>query len=172
MNGGILDESNATEYTYGTGISKFNAPHKQGYVFDGWYTALTGGEKVERIATTDFGNKKLFARWIGGKDTKYIVKHAFENVENDQFTLDDNATQVLTGETDTLTSAKAISRTGFTPLDFSQEKIAPDGKTELIVKYKRNLHTITFDTQGKGETPEAIRALILHAKITILVVGI
>lgn len=166
LNGGELDESNENEYTYGKGISKFNAPHKQGYVFDGWYTALTGGEKVERIATTDFGNKKLFARWVGAKDTKYVVKHFFENVENDQFTLDDNATQVLTGETDTLTSAKAISRTGFTPLDFSQEKIAADGKTELIVKYKRNLHTITFDTQGKGETPEAIRGIKFGKKVT------
>ena len=62
-----VDNSTATSltpatYTYGTAVT-LPTPTKTGYVFDGWYTASNGGDKVESITATDTGNKTLYAHW-------------------------------------------------------------------------------------------------------------
>ncbi|MDO4454930.1 MAG: InlB B-repeat-containing protein [Eubacteriales bacterium] len=57
--------SNYKTYIYGNGlILPTVAPYaRTGYNFLGWYTAMTGGEKVEAISTRDSGDKVVYARW-------------------------------------------------------------------------------------------------------------
>jgi len=38
-------------------------PTRTGYTFNGWYTALTGGEMVSTFTTVRLGNHTLYARW-------------------------------------------------------------------------------------------------------------
>ena len=57
--------NNYKTYIYGNGlILPTAAPYaREGYNFLGWYTAMTGGEKVEAISTRDSGDKVVYARW-------------------------------------------------------------------------------------------------------------
>ena len=57
--------NNYKVYVYGNGlVLPTAAPYaRAGYNFLGWYTAMTGGEKVEAISTRDSGDKVVYARW-------------------------------------------------------------------------------------------------------------
>ncbi len=43
---------------------------RNGFEFDGWYDAATGGNKVESIPQGSTGNKTLYARWTSALGTK------------------------------------------------------------------------------------------------------
>jgi len=46
-------------------LSSLPTPTKTGYIFDGWYTAKTGGKEV--TTSTVFGaNTTIYARWVSG----------------------------------------------------------------------------------------------------------
>ena len=55
------------------------------------------------------------------------------------------ATDNLTGTTDTKTEAVAKSYPGFTPLDFVQQNIGGDGKTVVKIYYERNTYKVTIN---------------------------
>ncbi|TDW19801.1 putative repeat protein (TIGR02543 family) [Breznakia blatticola] len=63
LNGGTISQLYPTEYKYNTEVRGFNTPSKEGYFFLGWYDANEGGNKVTSISSTEFGDKKLYARW-------------------------------------------------------------------------------------------------------------
>lgn len=71
--GGGTNGANPTTYTYGTGVTSFAKATREGYEFDGWYDASTGGNKVTAIATDAIGNRTLYARWKKIK-TIYIIE--------------------------------------------------------------------------------------------------
>lgn len=97
--GGVTPEKT---YTYGVGVDSFEEPYKQGYDFDGWYDASTGGNKVTSITTTDFGNKTLYARWT---PITYTVK--FD--KNDT-----SATGTMADQTFTYDAAQNLKTNTFT----------------------------------------------------------
>lgn len=61
--GGVLADDSVT-VTYGNAYGELPEPTREGYIFDGWFTAETGGELVER--NTEVGSKTahtLYAHW-------------------------------------------------------------------------------------------------------------
>lgn len=71
---------NTIRATAGTAVGKLPTPKRNGYFFDGWYTAKNGGSKV--YSSTSFSNSRtLYAHWTksikitlkpcGGKLKKY-----------------------------------------------------------------------------------------------------
>ena len=61
--GGVLADDSVT-VTYGDAYGELPEPTREGYIFDGWFTAVTGGELVE--AGTEVGSKTahtLYAHW-------------------------------------------------------------------------------------------------------------
>ncbi len=70
---------NYRSYVYGKGlILPTTAPYERpGYNFLGWYTSMTGGNKVEAISTRDSGNKVVYARW-----TQSAIPMIFDDKES------------------------------------------------------------------------------------------
>ena len=61
--GGVLAEDEVT-VIFGDAYGELPEPTREGYIFDGWFTAETGGELVER--NTEVGSKTahtLYAQW-------------------------------------------------------------------------------------------------------------
>lgn len=50
---------------------------RNGYTFDGWYTAATGGTRVNRSSTVTSGNKTLYAHWIENQTDVLKVGHIY-----------------------------------------------------------------------------------------------
>ncbi len=64
-NGGVLDGKTKTLLvTYGVPYGKLPIPTKEGYGFDGWFTAKSGGTKIVDTNTVKTGNNHtLYAHW-------------------------------------------------------------------------------------------------------------
>ena len=118
---------------------------RTGYIFAGWFTASSGGDKVTEI-TAGTGTTELFAHWNAGT-VNYTVKHYQQNLSDDGYTLFE--TENKTGTTGTQTAATAKTYTGFTALGtITQKTIAADGTTTVEIKYTRNAYTVTFNADG------------------------
>ncbi len=128
-----------------------------GYTFVQWSPTPSG--------TYGASDETFTAQWTPNTDTKYTVEHYLQNVDDDSYPADPEATDSKTGTTDTETAAEAKSYTGFTAKEFSQEKIAGDGTTVVEIYYTRDKHDVTFDAKGHGTTPDKQEAVKYGAKV-------
>ena len=123
---------------------------RAGYVFSEWNTAQNGsGTKYSDGAEITLNsNLTLFAQWTAGNGTRYTVKHYQQNITDDNYTLIENDTQILTGKTGSSTNANSKTYEGFTAQTFEQKNIAADGNTTIEIYYNRNIITLTFSANG------------------------
>jgi len=101
-------------------------------------------------------NVEVTLYYVAGT-AKYTVYHYYQNLENDEYTLDPKIVE-LTGDIDAYTEAVANSRKGFRCEGVPQYVIAADGSTSVEIYYKRLLYTVTFDVNGGIDGPEPIYA--------------
>lgn len=101
-------------------------------------------------------NVEVTLYYVAGT-AKYTVYHYYQNLENDEYTLDPKIVE-LTGDIDAYTEAVANSREGFRCEGVPQYVIAADGSTSVEIYYKRLLYTVTFDVNGGIDGPEPIYA--------------
>ena len=73
-NGGAISESKRN-VEFGAKIGQLPIPVRNGYIFDGWYTAITGGNKIS-AETVSVGNNTYYAHWRGDND--YTPESMFE----------------------------------------------------------------------------------------------
>ncbi len=71
--GGTIKSGNVTSYTYGLGTVLPTNVVRDGFAFKGWFTASTGGSKVEQISATDTGTRVLYAQWESVPVNMYAV---------------------------------------------------------------------------------------------------
>ena len=72
-NGGNVTPSSFT-VSYGDTYSALPTPRRSDYSFDGWYTAISGGEKVNPTDIVDLtGNITLYARWTAIAPATYTL---------------------------------------------------------------------------------------------------
>ena len=160
LNGGSWN-SDYTEQTGFTVEDSFVLPDaeklsKQGYGFTGWHEREDlSDDAILQIAKGTTGNKKYYASWEAGV-VNYTVRHFKQNVRRDGYDEMTDDAQVLTGKTNTQTSATALSYEGFTPEEFSQVEINADGTTEVCIYYSRNSYTVTFETNGGSKITDKI----------------
>lgn len=122
-----------------------SAPTKPGYDFVGWYD---GSNEFSFGGTLD-SNKDLTAHWTEKKDVQYTVIHWLENADVDGYSYKES--ERLTGTAGELTEdAVDKSYEGFTLEKVEQKEIAGDGSTIVNVYYKRNMYTVTFVSDGRG----------------------
>lgn len=110
-------------------------------------------DAILQIAKGTTGNKKYYASWKGGV-VNYTVRHFKQNVRRDGYDEVTDDAQVLTGKTNTQTSATALSYEGFTAYEVSQETIKADGTSVVNIYYIRNSYTVTFETNGGSDIPD------------------
>ncbi len=88
----------------------------------------------------------------------YTVEHHQENLEDGNYTIVSDDTQMLYGVGTTAAEAKDYD--GFTAQTFEQETIAEDGSTVIKIYYTRNVYDIIFDLDGgtiEGETNQSVK---------------
>ncbi|MGN1084020.1 MAG: InlB B-repeat-containing protein, partial [Lachnospiraceae bacterium] len=65
-NGADDFEDTSLTVTYGRTFAELPVPEKKDYIFDGWYTAYEGGEKISQDSLVKFTSAAaLYARWRG-----------------------------------------------------------------------------------------------------------
>jgi uncharacterized repeat protein (TIGR02543 family) len=67
-NGGTAPSSLSKQLSPGSAYGDLPTVSRGGYKFDGWYTAATGGNKIESTSRFDGSVKKLYAHWINPND--------------------------------------------------------------------------------------------------------
>lgn len=82
LNGGTAGANPVTAFTVESGDLALVAPTRDGYTFEGWFdNAEFAGEKVEKIVSGSYGDKKFYAKW------KEIIQ---DNPGGDDDSADDN----------------------------------------------------------------------------------
>lgn len=73
----------STEVTYDSTYGELPTPSWSGYTFDGWFTAIEGGNKVEsttEVSITD--NQTLYAHWTKDSAQWFTVSYSWSGAEN------------------------------------------------------------------------------------------
>ncbi len=79
LNGGTNHPANPLTYSYGQGISYFEAPQREGYTFTGWTDE--DGNSITSIPTDAQGDKTLHANWAANNHQINYVLNGGENHE-------------------------------------------------------------------------------------------
>ena len=144
LNGGTIT---GTGYTP-AGLTEYGTPlvaptvELQGYTFAGWNPAVD--------ATMPDKNVTYTATWSAAGNTKYTVRHLWQNLNDNGYTL--HEAEQKTGATGSLTAAMPKTYTGFTAKPFSQVEIAANGGTIVDIYYDRNTYTGVTFSGGEGGT--------------------
>ena len=126
------------DVVYGTPIVHPNEPTRQGYVFDGWNTAVP--------STMPDNDLTIRAKWEPSTNTPYTVKHYQQNITDDGYT--EYESQTLYGTTDQLTNASARTYTGFASQSVDNMMIEANGSTVVEIYYIRKSHNLVWDVNG------------------------
>ncbi|WP_170841411.1 InlB B-repeat-containing protein [[Clostridium] fimetarium] len=160
------ENSEAISQTYGSNyVLPESTPIRAGYAMNGWYTIALGGNEVDgnTIMRINLAHK-LYAQWVVGTNTKYVVKHYQQNVEDNEYTQILEDAQSLNGVTDANTNAVVKIYSGFTAQSFSQLVINGDGSTVVEIYYNRNPYTLTFIPDNGSQN--IVSTVTYGAKIT------
>ncbi|MBQ7236597.1 MAG: leucine-rich repeat protein [Clostridia bacterium] len=118
-------------------------PEKAGYTFEGWdYDfSLPVNNDVQ-----------VNAIWTANSNTPYTVEYYFENIENDNYTIDNSKTENKTGTTDTVAYAEIKTFDHFTPSSSAvSANINGNGETVLKVYYTRNEYRLSNENTSSGD---------------------
>ena len=136
---------------YGSKVTNPGNLSETGWTFGGWYkeAACTNAWNFNSMTVT--GAQTLYAKWTANTNTAYTVRHQWQNIDDNYYTLHESETKY--GTTAQQTAATAKSYTGFTAKSFSQATIAADGSTVVDIYYDRQTFTITWKN-GDNQTIE------------------
>ena len=128
-----------------------NAFERPGYAFAGWKddagNRYSNTQEVINLADTDGARVPMHAQWTEA-GTSYTVNHVIKG-QDDPF-----ETEVLEGVTGTDTQAAPITKTGYVPEPFEQQKIKGDGSTVVTITYRPAAYRILFDPNAEDATGE------------------
>ena len=134
-------------------------PAQAGYTFDGWYknADCSDGQEWNFATDTVTGNMTLYAKWVPGNGTPYMVEHYQQNVENNSYTL--AGTETKYGTTGGAINANDIKKEyqgfDYVSMDPDPATIAADGNTVVKLYYKRKTYQVNFSVDGSGGTISA-----------------
>ena len=153
-NNGLPIDSQTVKY--GTVVSQPNIV-KNGYTLINW----TNNNQVYDFTQPVNKNLDLVANWEANEGIQYKINYYLENVDNDEYTLSDEYSKTLTGNTDEAISASDVKPEGFeldTTKSIMEGTISYDGKTELNVYYNRKRFTATFkDANGEVASTQNVK---------------
>ncbi len=128
LDGGDNDPLNPAAYTVESNDIVLQDAVKNGYFFDGWYDAATGGNKITQISKGSTGNKTLYAHW---GNSYYIVSFNANggsgSMDNEIFVMEE--TKALSANTFTAPAASTYSVTFNSDGGSACSAITPAGLT-------------------------------------------
>ncbi|MBR0456132.1 MAG: InlB B-repeat-containing protein, partial [Firmicutes bacterium] len=136
---------------YGTEITLPTNATRTGYTFDGWYKDAACTESAGSKITLE-ENTTLHAKWNPAL-TDYTVVYMIENANDEGYSYLGTATKQaetdttvkLDGTTADAGAPNALDKQNFTFKESSTETIKADGSSVVVVKYSRNVYTITWN---------------------------
>ena len=149
LNGGEDNSKNPPTYNIECEDIVLQTPSKTGYDFIGWYADEALTEKVEKIATGSYGNKKFYTKW---NITTYNIEYELNGGKNNS----------LNPTTYTIESEEIVlqtpSKTGYdfvgwyTNEDLTEkvEKIVAGtyGNKKFYAKWQVVVYSITYELNG------------------------
>ena len=134
------------------------ATSAKGYVFDGWYTAATGGTRFDTVSYDQLsGDVTYYAHWSSATTAKYTVIVWMQKASDDHTKTSDadrdydfyssmTRTGTVGSRPSVPTAATGISLTGFnySSNDAASKTVAQDGSTVVNVFYNRKVVNYTF----------------------------
>jgi len=162
--GGTINAGDVTSYTYGVGATLPTNVTKDGYTFDGWYTAEVGGTKVTTISTTDTGAKTYHAHWTAQTYTITVDPDGGAGASNKSYSTSTSAQTVVldtptkagknfAGYTVTVQpSGGGATITGLTTLNIPANAY---GAITVTATWADGIFTIEYNANGgAGDVPE------------------
>ena len=138
------------------------SPTKAGYTFDGWDYDFT--KPVDGAVTIN-------AKWTANTDTKYKVEYYLQNLDNDDYTLEETAN--LTGTTDTTANAEQKTFEHFVidiEISIVSGNIEGDGTLVLKIYYTRKTYEILIENDETSGTVTDISGTYKYGeKLTVKV---
>ncbi|MBQ9954753.1 MAG: InlB B-repeat-containing protein [Eggerthellaceae bacterium] len=148
--GGRVEGANPFGYTIESEEIALINPTRAGYTFAGWTgTGLNAAAISVTIPSGSTGDRSYTATWTPNANTKYVINHHFQKIEDDGYAAPE--AQNASGTTNALTEAEAKALTGFTAQSFEQESIAADGTTVVDIYYTRNVYKLAFCKESGGD---------------------
>ena len=157
-NVGEGDYIDAVTKPYGTEITLPTTATRTGYKFDGWYKDDKYTEEAGSSITLE-KDTTLYAKWKAAQ-SEYKIVYMIENADDDGYSYLATVTKSAeTGSSITMTAQTAgatgtrprdLDTTNFTFKDSTTEKVKADGTTVVVVRYSRNVYTITWEGSGYG----------------------
>ena len=161
--GGVNDSANPSFYNPKQEVL-LKPASKNGDVFEGWFVDSNFATPVEKIASTDKGNKKFFAKWKNWYSITYVNDGSYNDPYysakkgNPTYRYADSATFVLKEPTKSgKTFAGWYSDSTFT----TKVTELPTGNTEDIVLYAKwtdrvikLIYNLDGGTMGNAKNPE------------------
>ena len=125
---------------YGTILQLPNL-EKDGYTFNCWKFNNADYNTSNGV----YCDLDLEAFYIPNDSTAFKIKYYFENLDDDNYTLDENYTTTSYGKTDSETQIPLQELTGYTLTNPNQtEIIKGDGSTVVKLYYKRRVYTVSY----------------------------
>ena len=145
-NGGTLKTS-ITEYTYGL-VLELPEPERTGYRFLGWYTAISGGEKVTALSTTDIGEKTFYAQWRS--KTGNVTLHPNGGTVSEEITdyQEGIAKNLPDAEKNYYDFAGWYDNADLTGKSYKQIPTIAEGDVEYWAKWTPKTYTITLNANS------------------------
>ncbi len=148
--------------TYGTvSVGQVNVPYGSVVQADGNIITI-GSETVTATVKTGYhfvswtipantvtGAMTITAVFAPDTDTAYTVRHYWQNVDDDEYTL--HETENLTGTTGAQVTPSVKTYTGFNSPSTQTVTVAADGSTVVEYRYTRQTYTVNLQT-GTGVT--------------------
>ena len=168
-NEGIVDKQ-GKNLIVGETYGNLPSPTREGYTFNGWYTAKTGGEKIESTTIVASSNvQTIYAHWVlyeveeKSETSTYTVNHYLEALDGTGYEIiESEEKEGIVGTAVDVSSKKidmegAIYYRGAGTVEGFESEIAnpmvlANSALTVNLYYKRITYTITFDpTMGEGD---------------------
>lgn len=144
------NDSETKELAYGEKWEE--KPYRAGYAFEGWYTDAEFTKAFDGVVPAR--DITLYAKW-DVQSVNYTVKHCLQNANDDGYSL--GAQENFNADTDTVVTPEVKNFDGFTAPEKQQVTVEGDGRTTVIYRYTRNVHTLTLKNYD-GKTDKTVEA--------------
>ena len=135
---------------YGTKLENFSLS-KDGYSFGCWKFNNADYDFSKGV----YSDLTLEAFYIPNDSTAFKIKYYFENLDDDNYTVDENYTATSYGKTDSETQIPLQELTGYTLTNPNQtEIIKGDGSTVVKLYYKRRVYTVSYRSDSYSNFKE------------------
>ncbi|MBD5394548.1 MAG: hypothetical protein HDR71_09820, partial [Lachnospiraceae bacterium] len=110
-------------------------------------------ERMELPETVEDGT--VIKVYYVSKEATYIVKHLYQNIEDDGYTENEDHRETLSGAIGAQTAAQARSEAGFIAQEVVQKTIQADVLTVVEIYYDRQSYEVSYSYSG--EVPDGVQ---------------